>query len=97
MAMSGLNSQIIVSGVRKIHYALPDGKEMVEEYNMETDVLLRRIWKVSQAMRGEKWVVEIGDPIPQLDNLDSIGIKENATAVSFIHQLLFYEHAQHAP
>lgn len=77
---SAQKSCLIENGVRKIHYNLPDGKEMVEEYSMETDVLQRRIWKVSNSIRGEKWMVEIGDPIAQFDNVDAVGIKENSTA-----------------
>ena len=77
---SAKKSALIENGVRKVHYKLSDGKEMVEEYSMDTDVLQRRMWKVSDAVRGEKWMVEIGDPLAPFDNLDSIGIKENATA-----------------
>lgn len=71
-------------GVRKIHYKLPDGKEMVEEYNMSTDVLQRRMWKAFDPFRGEKWDIELGDPLAQMDSVDSIGIKENSTAVSLL-------------
>ncbi|XP_034245227.1 protein DPCD isoform X2 [Thrips palmi] len=70
----------MAKGVRKIHYKLPDGKEMVEEYNISTDVIQRRMWKAFDPFRGEKWNVELGDPLAQLDNVDSIGIKENSTA-----------------
>lgn len=73
--------------MRKIHYKLPDGKEMVEEYNLETDVLQRRMWKVYDAFRGEKWEVEIGDPIAQFDNVESAGITENATNVRYFSYL----------
>ncbi|KAK3911295.1 Protein DPCD [Frankliniella fusca] len=73
-------SCLVENGVRKVHYNLPDGKEMVEEYNLQTDVLQRRMWKVSDTVRGEKWNVEVGDQLPQFDNLESVGIQENATA-----------------
>lgn len=77
---SAKRSALVENGVRKIHYKLPDGKEMVEEYSMCTDVLQRRMWKVFDPFRGEKWDVELGDPLAVLDNVDSIGIKENSTA-----------------
>ncbi|KAL4709429.1 hypothetical protein ACJJTC_019726 [Scirpophaga incertulas] len=49
---------------KKIHYKFDNDKEMVEEYNLETCVLLRRAWKVKGKLGGEgKWSVEIGDPI----------------------------------
>lgn len=51
--------------LKKIHYKFLDDKEMVEEYNVDTQVLLRRAWKVKGKLGGEgKWDVEIGDPIP---------------------------------
>ncbi|XP_049872347.1 protein DPCD [Pectinophora gossypiella] len=51
--------------IKKIHYKFDDGKEMVEEYNIDTQVLLRRAWKVKAKLGGEgKWDVEVGDPIP---------------------------------
>lgn len=74
--------KFFLAGVRKIHYKLSDGKEMVEEYSMSTDVLQRRMWKVFDPFRGEKWDVELGDPLAQLESVDSIGIKENSTTVS---------------
>ncbi|CAB3254598.1 unnamed protein product [Arctia plantaginis] len=51
--------------LKKIHYKFENGKEMVEEYNVDTQVLLRRAWKVKGKLGGEgRWEVEIGDPIP---------------------------------
>ncbi|KAJ1521580.1 hypothetical protein ONE63_003233 [Megalurothrips usitatus] len=77
---SAQKSSLIENGVRKVHYKLPDGKEMVEEYSLETDVLQKRVWRVSEAFRSEKWDVEVGDPIAQFDQVESPGIRENATA-----------------
>ncbi|CAK1585266.1 unnamed protein product [Parnassius mnemosyne] len=51
--------------IKKVHYKFEDGREMVEEYNVDTQVLLRRAWKVRGKLGGEgKWHVEVGDPIP---------------------------------
>ncbi|XP_072932596.1 protein DPCD [Epargyreus clarus] len=51
--------------IKKFHYKFEDGREMVEEYNLDTQVMLRRSWKVKGKLGGEgKWTVEVGDPIP---------------------------------
>lgn len=61
--------------LKKIHYKFQDDKEMVEEYNVDTQVLLRRAWKVKGKLGGEgKWDVEIGDPIPDATpHIEGIG------------------------
>ncbi|XP_022828014.1 protein DPCD isoform X2 [Spodoptera litura] len=61
--------------LKKIHYKFQDDKEMVEEYNVDTQVLLRRAWKVKGKLGGEgKWDVEIGDPMPDATpHIEGIG------------------------
>lgn len=70
--------------IKKIHYKFEDGKEMVEEYNVDTHVLLRRAWKMKGKLGGEgKWSVEVGDPIPDATpNTDFIDIIESKDQVS---------------
>ncbi|KAG6446036.1 protein DPCD [Manduca sexta] len=65
--------------IKKIHYKFEDNREMVEEYNVDTQVLLRRAWKVKGKLGGEgKWEVEIGDPLPDMMvNTDSAEIIES--------------------
>ncbi|XP_045769380.1 protein DPCD [Maniola jurtina] len=65
--------------IKKIHYKFDDGNEMVEEYNVDTRVLLRRAWKTKGKLGGEgKWSVEIGDPIPEgAPNSDALDIMES--------------------
>lgn len=64
MLMNAEKSCLKDDKIKKIHYKLEDGREMVEEYNIDTQVLLRRAWKVRAQLGGEgKWDVEIGDPI----------------------------------
>ncbi|KAL9704230.1 hypothetical protein quinque_007748 [Culex quinquefasciatus] len=59
-------SSAIQGTVRKVHYNFPDGAEMLEEYSIETGVVLRRAWKNrSDLLRKDDWMVELGDPIPQ--------------------------------
>lgn len=71
--------------IKKIHYKFDDGKEMVEEYNVDTKVLLRRAWKMKGKLGGEgKWSVEIGDPIvDNPPNTDANSIVESKDQVSY--------------
>lgn len=66
-----------------MHYKFEDGKEMVEEYNVDTYVMLRRAWKVKGKLGGEgKWDVEVGDPIPDATpNTDALDIMESKDQV----------------
>lgn len=63
---------------------MEDGREMVEEYHMETNVLVRRAWREKGKLGQDiGWVVEVGDPEPKgQDNLEISGIRESSTAVS---------------
>ncbi|XP_063826624.1 protein DPCD isoform X2 [Ostrinia nubilalis] len=65
--------------IKKIHYKFDDDKEMVEEYNVDTQVLLRRAWKLKGKLGGDgKWVVEIGDPIPEpTQSIEMVDIVES--------------------
>ncbi|KAJ8688042.1 hypothetical protein QAD02_023837 [Eretmocerus hayati] len=73
---------IIQDGKRKVHFLMEDGREMVEEYNMDTNVLVKRAWKQKGKLGQDiGWVIEVGDPEPSVtDNLDSIGIRESSSA-----------------
>ncbi|KAG5889939.1 hypothetical protein JTB14_018834 [Gonioctena quinquepunctata] len=58
-------SCLLDKNLKKIHYNFQNGKEMVEEYNMDTGVLTRRAWRCKQNLSGkDEWDVEIGDPEP---------------------------------
>ncbi|XP_042192806.1 protein DPCD [Callorhinchus milii] len=54
----------IETGRRKVHYLFPDGKEMAEEYDVTTDQLLVRKWRVRNALgaRGQ-WQLEVGEEV----------------------------------
>lgn len=66
----------------KVHYALPDGREMVEEYDTNTDVLTRRAWKHKNTIGdGDEWSIEVGEPEPVLVIKDGSFIKENSNQV----------------
>jgi hypothetical protein len=77
-----LSEYLNVLGKRKVHYRFSPAEEMVEEYNLETDVLIRRAWRKKNSLGGEgQWEVEIGDPESRFLNLDQVGIKESSSAV----------------
>lgn len=74
-------SCMIQGNLKKVHYDIGEGKELVEEYNMDTGVLTRRAWKVKDNFGGEgRWEIEIGDPEPTLMSGDAL-IKENSSQV----------------
>lgn len=61
---------------------MEDGREMVEEYHLETNVLIRRAWKEKGKLGQDiGWNVEIGDPEPKQNNIDICGIQESSSAV----------------
>lgn len=77
---------LLISGKRKVHFLMEDGKEMVEEYSNDTNVVVRRAWRQKGKLGQDiGWEVEIGDPEPtRAENLDNIGIRESSSAVGQI-------------
>ncbi|KAL6446286.1 hypothetical protein ACFW04_001116 [Cataglyphis niger] len=66
-------------GRRKVHFLLENGEEMVEEYNIDTNVVVRRIWKKKNSFGTDQgWIVEIGDPEPKENNVEKEGIQESS-------------------
>ncbi|XP_028937129.1 protein DPCD isoform X3 [Ornithorhynchus anatinus] len=54
---------LLQDGRRKVHYLFPDGKEMAEEYDVKTSVLLARKWRLKNALGAVgQWQVEVGEP-----------------------------------
>ncbi|KZC11461.1 PREDICTED: protein DPCD [Dufourea novaeangliae] len=79
---------IIQDGKRKIHFLLEDGREMVEEYHIETNVLVRRAWKETGKLgQNVGWNVEIGDPEPMQNNIEVCGIQESSNAPSISRRI----------
>ncbi|CAL1601941.1 unnamed protein product [Knipowitschia caucasica] len=69
---------LIHDGKRKVHYLFSDGKEMAEEYDVNTDELLVRKWKHKSTLGGHgQWQVEVGEPFT-CGSLDA-EIKENSS------------------
>lgn len=51
------------SGRRKVHYTLPNGSEMVEEFDLQTDELLVRKKRVKTVLGANgEWEFEVGEP-----------------------------------
>lgn len=71
---------LVENNLKKVHYDLASGQELVEEYNTDTNVLTRRAWKRKTELRNDdQWNIEIGDPEPVYNKEESILIKENST------------------
>ena len=54
-------TSLISNGRRRLVYAYEDGKEMVEEYDMKTHVIISRKIKKPSTFKESKWEYEIGD------------------------------------
>lgn len=73
---------IVENNLKKVHFLFDDRTEMVEEYNMQTDCLTRRAWRIKNELGGEgNWTVEIGDPEPSMMLNDNNLIKESSSTV----------------
>jgi len=74
-----------------VHLKFADGKELAEEYNMETGAVIRRAWKVGRSLTSEpEWEVEVGEcgppGFPKLTYIQepdtAVGILQNNRAVT---------------
>lgn len=64
---SAEKNSIISGKVRKVLYKFPDGRQMAEEYNMDTGVVQRRAWRKCKQLMGEpEWEIELGEEARQL-------------------------------
>lgn len=77
-------TSVIQGKVRKVHYKFPNGKEMSEEYSMETGVVQRRAWKRQRSLTiggaEPEWIIELGDVVRQLNPTDFV-VKESIAEV----------------
>jgi hypothetical protein len=54
-------TSMIIGGHRRLAYAYPDGREVIEEYDLKThELLLRRAKKPAQ-FKETKWEWEVGE------------------------------------
>lgn len=87
-------SSFITGKIRKVHYKCNDGAEMLEEYNMDTGVLMRRGWKKKNDVlclqpAGDdmnkilfNWDIELGEVISTKQSEDFV-VKESSAAVRY--------------
>lgn len=75
-------SCIVDGKLKRVHFDFGDGREMVEEYNLDTNVVTRRAWRRNKELKGEdQWEVEIGDPEPVYNKEETLVIRENPNQV----------------
>ncbi|XP_025075461.1 protein DPCD [Pogonomyrmex barbatus] len=78
---NAMKTAVIEDGKRKVHFLLENGKEMVEEYNLDTNVVVRRAWKAKNGFGTNiGWTIEVGDPEIKVDNIEIYGIQESSNA-----------------
>lgn len=88
---------ILNNKVRKVHYKFRDGRQMVEEYNDDTECINKRMWKTAGGLSlvGEEetpadWVIEIGDnPTRKLSNVDNSGLNLRESSDQVIKQTFY--------
>ncbi|XP_034483361.1 protein DPCD [Drosophila innubila] len=65
---SAEKNSMISGRLRKVLYKFPDGRQMAEEYNMDTGIVQRRAWRKCKQLMGEpEWEIELGDEPRQLN------------------------------
>ncbi|XP_047433593.1 protein DPCD [Mugil cephalus] len=81
MLKASKKTALIHDGKRKIHYLFKDGKEMAEEYDLETDELIVRKWRQKSTLGGQgQWQVEVGEQLASpVASSGSDVIKENCS------------------
>ncbi|KAM9770357.1 protein DPCD isoform 1-T1 [Menidia menidia] len=95
---SSKKTALINDGKRKVHYLFTDGKEMAEEYDLKTDELNVRKWRLKSTLGAQSsWQVEVGEPLSSLAvSLDSDVIKESGCNVRlFVFSLTLTMHSNH--
>ncbi|XP_050315058.1 protein DPCD [Anthonomus grandis grandis] len=69
---------LVEKNLKKVHYDFGDGKELVEEYDLTTNCIVRRAWKCSKGLKDEgSWEIEVGDPEPVYNAEEKCMIREN--------------------
>lgn len=74
----------IISGeFRKFHYKFTDGREMAEEYSLQTGVCMRRAWRNATSLTkgpSAEWQLELGDVVRPLNpSATQFVVKESLT------------------
>uniref|UniRef100_T1IIQ7 Protein DPCD n=1 Tax=Strigamia maritima TaxID=126957 RepID=T1IIQ7_STRMM len=78
-------SCLIQDGKRKVHYKFPNDDEMVEEYDLKTNLLLRRKWRRKSTIgRYGDWENEVGEP--EVTGKPDAEFKESSSNPIFIRK-----------
>ncbi|XP_066517143.1 protein DPCD [Hoplias malabaricus] len=84
---SSKKTALISDGKRKVHYLLPDGSEMAEEYDMKTDELISRKLSSKTKLGGPgQWEVEVGEASLNTVPSTEAEIKENSSNPVFMRK-----------
>ncbi|KAH8303847.1 hypothetical protein KR018_012103 [Drosophila ironensis] len=69
MYLQSAEKHSMISGtLRKVLYKFPDGKQMAEEYNLTTGIVVRRAWRKCKQLMGEpEWDTELGEEPRQMN------------------------------
>ncbi|KAH3705294.1 protein DPCD-like [Dreissena polymorpha] len=83
------NSQktcLIQDGRRKLHFTLQDGRELAEEYDINTQELVVRKWRRSSVLGGQgRWEFEVGEQLaPRSVNTE--GLVESMSNPVFVRK-----------
>lgn len=80
------------TGKRKVHYLLEDKREMVEEYNVNTNVVVRRAWrKKNNFGKPIGWSIEIGEPEMFIEDESTTSeIQESSNMVCSFSIIIIY-------
>lgn len=75
-------SCIVDGTLKKVHYDFGDGRELVEEFDLNTHCVTRRAWRCNKELKGEtSWEIEVGDPEPNYSVEEKCMIREDAGQV----------------
>nr|XP_032821729.1 protein DPCD isoform X1 [Petromyzon marinus] len=70
---------LLQGGRRRVHYSFEDAREMIEEYDVITELLMLRRWRVRSMLGAPRaWETEVGEPGPSPSSVDTL--KESAAA-----------------
>eukprot|EP00771_Trimastix_marina_P001795 gnl/Trimastix_PCT/2897.p1 GENE.gnl/Trimastix_PCT/2897~~gnl/Trimastix_PCT/2897.p1 ORF type:complete len:212 (+),score=20.90 gnl/Trimastix_PCT/2897:43-636(+) len=83
----GKKTAIVSGGRKKIHTTWEDGREMVEEFDLQTDALLVRKLRSPTELGGEgEWHYEIGEPPPRASQIERTGFSESSSNPFFFRE-----------
>ncbi|CAB3988610.1 Hypothetical predicted protein [Paramuricea clavata] len=79
-------TSLVQDGRRKIHYTFPD-KELVEEYDVHSGLLLVRKWKSRTTLGADKkWEFEIGEDVSMPSPMETSYIVESRSNPIFVRK-----------